>query len=344
MSNLTNQLNEQKLKVDFDSYDFSVKEIINMVTEGIIDIAPEFQRQFRWDPERQSALVESIFLGIPIPNLFMATNPDGTWEVIDGVQRISSIIHFAGEKEALSKINLKEPLKITGLEKVTELNNLTFNELPNTLKLNFLLKPLKITTLNDKSDLNVRFDLFERLNTGGIKLTDQEIRSCIYRGPFNDFLKELSEVEVFKAVVRLPEEKESDGTREELVLRFFAYLYNYQNFGHSVVDFLNKYMKESSGKFDFEKNKKIFYEVFTKLAGAVPNGITRRLKTTPYNLFEAVSVGAALAYIKNGDIVTDSIGNWLASNELKTLTSGATNSNPRVRKRIEYCMQKFEGR
>lgn len=344
MGDLVNQINEQKLKVDFDSYDFSVKEIINMLSEGIIDIAPEFQRQFRWDEERQSTLIESIFLGIPIPNLFMATNPDGTWEVIDGVQRISSIIHFAGEEEALEKIKLEKPLKICGLEKITELNNKVFKELPSTLKLNFLLKPLKITTLNDKSDLNVRFDLFERLNTGGIRLSDQEIRSCIYRGAFNDFLKELSQLEIFKTVVRVPNEKENDGTREELVLRFFAYFNNYENFDHSVVGFLNNYMKESSKNFEFEKNRKIFLEVFSKLADALPNGITRRFKSTPFNLFEAVTVGAALAYIKNGNIVTENINSWIASTELKAITSGATNSNPKVRKRIEYCLNKFEGR
>lgn len=101
---------------------------------------------------------------------------------------------------------------------------MTFNDLPSTLKLNFLLKPLKITTLSDKSDMNVRFDLFERLNTGGIKLTDQEIRSCIFRGPFNDFLRELAENKNFLSVAKLPSGKENDGTREELVLRFFCFL------------------------------------------------------------------------------------------------------------------------
>src|SRR5947209_5608704 len=148
---LITQLNVQKRKVDFNSYDISVKELISMVGEGIIDIAPEYQRQF-------------------------------------------------------------------------------------------LLKPLKITTLSDKSDLEVRFDLFERLNTGGIMLSNQEIRSCVFRGKFNDFLKTLAIDEDFKKVVKLTSTEEADGTREEYVLRFFAFLNNYQDFDHSVVEFLNKYM------------------------------------------------------------------------------------------------------
>lgn len=96
---LQKQLMEQKMKVDFNTYDLSIKELISMVNDKLINIAPEYQRQFRWDKERQSSLIESIFLGIPIPSLFMATNADGTWELIDGVQRVSTILCFAGTDE-----------------------------------------------------------------------------------------------------------------------------------------------------------------------------------------------------------------------------------------------------
>jgi len=84
MKDLQDQLNTQKRKVDFDTYDITVKEIINMVADDIIDIAPEYQRLFQWRDDRQSKFIESVLLGIPTPSLFMATNPDGTWEVIDG--------------------------------------------------------------------------------------------------------------------------------------------------------------------------------------------------------------------------------------------------------------------
>jgi Protein of unknown function DUF262 len=99
-------LNEQKRRVDFDSYDITVKELVGMVGDNMIDIAPEYQRRFRWDIKRQSALIESVFLGIPIPTLFMAANPDGTWELIDGVQRLSTLIHFVGDPGQRRKIGL----------------------------------------------------------------------------------------------------------------------------------------------------------------------------------------------------------------------------------------------
>lgn len=339
---LENQLNMQKRKVDFNSYDISVKEIISMIVEGIIDIAPEYQRHFRWEEPRQSTLIESVFLGIPIPNIFMATNTDGTWELIDGVQRICSIVNFVGDPEAMKKVNLKKPLKLEELKKLTYFNDKYFKDLPRTIQLGFLLAPLKVTTLSDKSDLGVRFDLFERLNTGGVKLTNQEIRSCIYRGPFNDFLKKLAKNKDFHNVVHLSPAQENDGTREELVLRFFAYLYNYKNFDHSVVDFLNDYMKSANQVFAYDKNERIFNYVFKSLKAALPNGISKSRKTTPLNLYEAVSVGAALTYIKKKKINTAGIEELIKSQELHQYTTGSTNQKSKVIARIEYCQRNFE--
>jgi uncharacterized protein with ParB-like and HNH nuclease domain len=334
------QLNAQKRLVDFNTYDISVKELISMVGENIIDIAPEYQRQFRWSSSRQSQLIESVFLGIPIPSLFMATNPDSSWELIDGVQRLSSLIHFAGDDKARKKINLASPLKLGELIKLSAFNNMSFIDLPKTIQLEFLLKPLKITTLSDKSDLNVRFDLFERLNTGGVRLTDQEIRSCIYRGTFNDFIKEIAKNKDFKIAVKLPKERETDGTREEFVLRFFAFLYKYKSFDHSVVDFLNTYMSDSTKLFNYEENKLIFEKTFKELA-KLDGGISRKRTTTPTNLFEAVSVGAALTLKRGVKLNLKGFHIWLNSEELTRLTTGATNSRVKVKGRIEYCLNKF---
>lgn len=100
MVDISVQLSEQKRKVDFKTYDISVKELISMVNDGIINVSPNYQRKFRWDDQRQSKLIESIFLGIPVPSLYMATNSDATWEVIDGLQRISTIIRFAADLDS----------------------------------------------------------------------------------------------------------------------------------------------------------------------------------------------------------------------------------------------------
>jgi uncharacterized protein with ParB-like and HNH nuclease domain len=342
MKDFINQLEKETRKVDFDSFDISVKELVSMSEDEIIDVAPEYQRQFRWPEENQSKLIESVLLGIPVPSLFMAANKDGSWELIDGVQRLNSLIHFVGNENQLKKFGLSEALKLKDLEVLTEFNNCCFNDLPQSLRLKFLLRPLKVTTLSDKSDMKVRFDLFERLNTGGIKLTDQEIRACVFRGQFNDLLSELAENEDFNAIVNLPTQKQNDGTKEELILKFFAYKDNRQNFEHSVVKFLNDYMAESTKKFNYKKGKNIFEKTFSSLREVLPEGIKRgNRKTTPYNLFEAITIGAA-DILEEGFALSGDVINWINDEELTNLTSGATNSRPRLLARINYCSERFK--
>lgn len=343
ITELTSQLSEQRRKVDFDTYDLSVKEILSMVVDKLIDIAPEYQRQFRWDERRQSAFIESVFLGIPVPSLFMATNTDSTWELIDGVQRISSLIHYAGDEEARAVISRSTPLTLTGLGKLEKFNRLRFEDIPPTLQTQFLLKFIKVTTISDKSDMGVRFDLFERLNTGGVVLTNQEIRNCLFRGRFNDFLRQCADYKSFRRVVKLTKAQENDGTREEYVLRFFSLYHDAESFEHSVSGFLTTYMRIASSQFDYETNEVLFRQVFDELAKAFPTGIRRRYSTTPANLFEAIAVGAAHAIADRGQLRVDKVDEWIESDELIRLTTGGTNSRPMVTGRIEYCKKKFGG-
>mgnify|MGYP001195849402 CR=1 FL=1 len=339
-TDLSAQLSEQRRKVDFDSYDITVQQLISMVESGAINVAPAYQRQYRWDEVRQSRFIESIFLGIPIPSLFMAANADGTWELVDGVQRLSTLVHFAGTDKARANLKMKTKLSLEGLEKLSGFTG-QFSTLPQSIQLHFMLRPIKVTTLSDKSDLVVRFDLFERLNTGGVSLTDQEIRSCIFRGSFNEFLERMAKNEDFTKVVLLPTNKNKDGTREECVLRFFAFLNCYKKFEHSVVDFLNGYMKSASSAFDYPLGEEVFVATFAALRKALPKGITRGRKITPVNLFEAVAVGAALAIKRNGALKASGVSQWIASPELTGLTTGATNDRKRVSGRIEFCAKKF---
>lgn len=338
LEHLQEQLQRERKLVSFDSYDLSVRQLLEMFTSGDIYIPPDYQRQFIWNNARQSQLVESVFLGIPVPSLFMATNQDATWEVVDGVQRMGTLAHFVGEPELLEKINRHTPLEIEGLEKLRALDRYTFHTLPKSIQLMFLTRPVRVTVLNDKSDLSVRFDLFERLNTGGVSLTQQEIRNCVYRGPFNDAIKELSNKPAFRAVVKLKPGDQNNGTKEEMVLRFFAFLERYNLFDHSVKEFLNDYMQEMSTKPLPKKLISSFENTFCLLQQALPQGIIRgNRQITPVNLFEAVSVGVALAMQNNNSpIPHQNILGMLNDIELRKFTTGATNSKSRVTSRINF--------
>lgn len=340
------QLQEQRRKVDFDSYDITVDELVRRVAKGRIEIAPAYQRQFRWDQERQSRLVESIILGIPVPPLFMATNTDAdagtSWEVVDGLQRLLTLTNFLGDGATRTVARLKqEPLKLTGLEILPALNGSRAADLPADIRTGLEDRPVKVIVLNDKSDLQVRFDLFERLNTGGVRLTDHEVRESVYMGEFVDLLTELADTDDFRRVVVLPRGRQLDGTAQDYVLRFFAFHDEYGEFDHSVKDFLNSYCARAAAKPDLDSRRELFESTFSYLARAFPSGLKSRKGTTPVNLFEGVSVGAALALDERPRLVAPKSLNWVASEELKAFTTGATNNRSRVSGRIEYCRDRF---
>jgi len=276
----------------------------------------------------------------------MATNPDNTWEVVDGVQRLSSVAKFAGSKSLRDKLKVGDTLVLVELQKLREFEGMTYSSLPSHIQLHFRTRPLKVITLNDKSDTVVRYDLFERLNTGGIALSAQEIRDCIYQGTFSEMLEELATVTDFRTVLRLTERQERDGTAEECVLRFFAFLDRYKHFVHSVTTFLNNYMENSTRSFDALQKEAIFRATFAELASAFPHGLRRpgRRGTTPLNLYEGVSVGAALALRERKHLVTKGINQWLGHPKLREFTGAGSNKPAAVKGRIEFCRDRFLGK
>lgn len=341
------QLQEQRRRVDFDSYDITVDELVRRVARHRIEIAPAYQRQFRWDDERQSRLIESLLLGIPVPPLFFATNVaagEGTsWEVVDGLQRLLTLVNFLGDENTRQVARIKsEPLRLTGLEILHALEGVSAEGLPADLKDGLLDRPVKVIVLNDKSDLQVRFDLFERLNTGGIKLTDHEVREAVFMGEFVNLLTELAESISFQRVVLLPKPRLVDGTPQDHVLRFFAFRDRYREFHHSVKDFLTDYCRDAAEDPSIDERRRIFGNTFEFLSEVFPEGIRRRASgTTPVNLFEGVSVGAALALSENPSLKPPRKVEWIASPELLELTTGATNDRRRVVGRMEYCRDRF---
>lgn len=345
---LTEQMTAQRRTVDFDTFDIQVQQLLLNLEKDEIHVAPAYQRQFRWDNARCSQLIKSLILGIPIPNLFMATNADNTWDVVDGLQRLSAIVKFAGSDALREKLNLGKPLVLEGVEKIGTFIGASFASLPPNIQRHIETRPLKVVTLSDKSDTVVRFDLFERLNTGGITLTHQEIRACVFLGPFAEKLDELRKADDFKVVVKLTEKQNADGTAEECILRFFAYLDRYLAFEHSVKDFLNGYMKDASDpkkSFTLAEHEQEFRATFKELAKIFPAGIMRphRKGKTPLNLYEGITVGAALAIRQKEGLDASGMNGWLGSKKLRNYTIGATNNRASVTGRIEFCRDRFLG-
>lgn len=342
-SEMMAQFDSQRKKVDVDNFDVTVRELVRMVEEGEIDRAPEYQRKFRWDETRESKLIESVLLGLPIPTIFMATNKDGTWELVDGLQRISSLVHFLGDRSSLkSTIGKDECLALTGLEKLSLFNEKMFADLPEPIRLHLLKRALRVTALSDKSDLNVRFDTFERLNTGGIALSPQEIRACVFQGALSDFLERAAADSRLQKQIKLQEGHKEDGTLEEFVLKVFAYADQSDVFDGRVTKFLNDYARDHQTpdsvavmSADFDAMIKAFAKVNV---GPI---LKQNYGVTPLNLAEAALAGALLLHREK--VRFQPLNGWLRDKQLLKFSTGGTNTKRMLQGRINRAKELLSG-
>lgn len=341
---LEEQLAAERKKVDVASVAFSIRELVRMYEDKELSIAPSYQRKYRWPGSVASAFIESLFLGLPIPPVFVATNDNFEWEVVDGLQRISTLVHFISDDEDVrSSVGRKDPLVLTGLEKLSQLNDAGYSDLPKAIQLYFARQPLQVISLTDKSDKAVRFDLFERLNTGAISLTPQEVRSAVYAGGFIDFVDELATDENFKSLLKLQEVNKNDGTTAEQVLKFFAYKNNREEFRGGVTSFLNSFAESASHSFDYSAERRVFEQTFRFLSRTVGGHFLRdRTSVTPLVQFEACGVGIGLLFEEGKSPVAPSV-DWLNDAELISASTGGTNTRSMLTRRIQRAKDLFAG-
>lgn len=260
---------DQKIgEVRVESVDLTFGELAHLKQNDEIKIDPEYQRLFRWSIEQKSRLVESVLVRLPIPPIFFIENEDGRYELIDGLQRVSSMIQFI-EPSVLEL----EDLRLHGCDLVTDLNGLSYADLPLTLRLQIKRSSVRAVVIKRQSRHFLRYEMFKRLNTGGSELSQQEIRNCSARlfgergKMFYEFIISLSQtiyfLETTESLADVDIEKRG---REELVLRFFAAKNGSEYYHGHVADWLDDYMEAvllEKEKFDFEAEEAIFERVFT---------------------------------------------------------------------------------
>jgi uncharacterized protein with ParB-like and HNH nuclease domain len=181
---LKDEIDEAKRTVTTDTVQITIGEVANMYTSAELNILPDFQRLFRWSDDRKSNLVESILIGIPIPPAFVYEKDDGTWELIDGLQRISTILEFMGvlrdpDTGEMKRSKLLKTKYLPSLEGVVwQAQSNDESTLDKSLQLFFRRHRIDFQILKHPSDPKTKFDLFQRLNRGGAYANEQEVRSC----------------------------------------------------------------------------------------------------------------------------------------------------------------------
>lgn len=268
------EIPKEERKLITQAYDKSVNDLKSMIDDGDIILNPEYQREYVWDNKKASLLIESILLNVPIPIVYVSEEEEGEWSVIDGLQRLNSISRF-----------LDNEFKLTGLEVLKELNRHSFKDLNPKAKRVIKNGIIRVILIFKESNPEIKYDIFMRLNTGSVKLSEQELRNCLYRGDLNTLLKQLRENDILLKILGLskPHKRMADA---ELVLRYFAISENYEWGTHSLKNypgkmktFLNQYMSDrhKMSKDDIDSLRQKFTQTINKTYAVFGNKAFRRV-------------------------------------------------------------------
>jgi hypothetical protein len=211
--------------------DLSVQTLGDQWRDQLLTL-PAIQREYIWDNGKASRLIESLLLNIPIPVLYFAETDQATYEIIDGHQRVRSIVRFLGNEFSLSGLNV-----------LAEYRAYRFHQLPEREQRFLRMRTLRAIIISIESHPDMKFEIFERLNTGAVSLNAQELRNSIYRGSFNDLLRSLAKDPTFRGLIgtKAPRARMVD---EELILRFFALHSRLENYKTPLKRFLNDFMRD----------------------------------------------------------------------------------------------------
>ena len=285
---LLDEIQAARKKVVTDGYEMSIGEIINLYKDGELVIDPAFQRLYRWSDERKTRFIESLILGIPIPPIFVYQDENGVWELIDGLQRLSTILQLTGDLKGERAEELG-PLILNGTRFLPSLDGKRWKESENgandginqPLQIEIKRSRVRVEILKSDSDVSAKFELFQRLNTGGASLTEQEVRNSIavaLNRDFYNWLIERSNDEAFVATTDQTETALTSQAGVELALRFFAFRYVPYRAGMDVNEYLDDALMNmaTDNSFDMSAEAGVFTKTFRFLFEALGSAAFKR--------------------------------------------------------------------
>ena len=343
----------ERRRVYADKSDRSIYELFRKFQRGDLILDPEFQRRYVWDNKKASLLIESVLLEVPIPVIYLAEEDNGKFTVIDGQQRLRSFFRF-----------LNNEFKLRGLSVLSELNGKYFKDLDKEKQRKIEDTTLRVIEIRKESHSDVKFEIFERLNVGAVKLNDQELRNCIYRGRYNDLIKELAEDKDFLFLLGLKEPHKRMYDRE-LVLHFLAF-YNqtYLKYKPPMKQFLNREM-ENNRNISEEKIKelrRVFKETVSMVKSVFGDKAFRRfipgdekdpngrweIRKINVGLFEIIMFGFS-RYNKNqiiplSDVIREELLHMMTSDKefIASISGSGTTSTAKVTTRFKKWLDALE--
>ena len=360
---LIDEIKKAKKEIVADGYEMSVGEIMNLYKDNELIINPAFQRLFRWSITQKTRFIESLLLGIPIPPIFVYQNDDGLWELIDGLQRLSTIFEFAGVLRDENN-KLKPPLCLEGTQFLPGLNEIQWDP-PNSIgkenQLEIKRARIRVEILKKESDPAAKYELFQRLNTGGSNLSEQEVRNCVaimLNKDFYDWLKSCAQHVAFRKTIDQTAralERQSD---MELALRFFAFRNLKYEGGVGVHEYLDKalYKMATNSNFSYKSEKSVFEDTFSMLNQYLGNKTFKRWDGNKFtgkflmSTFEVIATGISksmthvksLKEIDKKKFVIDKIKSLWGNPKFEKYSGAGISGTTRLDKLLPLAERYFE--
>jgi uncharacterized protein with ParB-like and HNH nuclease domain len=362
---LLKEIEAKRTEFKSDSYAMSIGEIISLYEKGEIILNPDFQRYFRWTDLQKTRLIESILLNIPIPPIFIFQREDGVWEIVDGLQRLSTLIQFFSKLPEVEGVERKGRLKLQGTKYLPHLEGYVWEskgkgevELPGPLKLNIKRSKLNLSIILSDSSKNAKFDVFQRLNTGGTYASDQEVRNSVMiminKSTF-DWFKKLSMNPDFLETTSISDRLVDEQYSIELVLRHIALVYFNYSQKMELKDYFDEIVEEilEDTDFDYSTIEKKFNETFALLKSLEGENVFKRFDGQKFkgkfleSAFEAISVGIAEnmhTYTLPDDesFIKERIRELHGDDVFKRYTGSGSNARTRIPKILPHSVNFFK--
>jgi hypothetical protein len=319
--------------------DYPVDGLVKRVRTQAISI-PSFQRQYVWKKPQADRFIESLLLGLPIPGIFLAEDPDSDkLLVLDGQQRLRTLQYFYDGKWK------RGPFALSNVQE--RYKGLTYEDLSENDRIRLDDSSLHATIVRQdepSEDQSSVYFVFERINTGGTPLAPQEIRACLYQGALNDLLAQLNENADWREVIGRPSPRLKD---QELILRFFALYYERDRYQRPMKEFLNEYMgrHRSLKRLSAERLTEQFTDTIAVVEAALGPGAFRPKAGTNAAVFDSVMVGLATRLdrgpIKDDDGVAGAYLRLLRNDDYIHAYSRSTADEEQVEQRIDLAISAF---
>lgn len=319
---LEQEIEKARSLVKTDAYQLSIGEIVNMYRESEMVVDPDFQRLFRWDVGQKSRLIESLLLGIPIPSIFVFERDDAKWELVDGLQRVSTLLEFMGLLVDPDTGASRPPSALVATKYLPSLGNAVWelsDHIPDVpaadqrafgspMQLAIRRSRLNVEILKRPSSNSTKYELFQRLNAGGTQANPQELRNCIIimvSVPYSHFVKDLAGRNYFLNVLSASEDQMEKQRHMEYVCRFLVHTFvQYEN-NLDVEEYIDDGIIKLATANDQQSAEQAFSGTFTLLNEAFGADALRRHAPAPQGrvslaAFECFAIGIArnLAFIQ----------------------------------------------